>query len=260
MSETSTTWKTPPATLLLEPNEVHLWSASLQSDVPSLEYYRALLSEDETRKAGKYYFEKDRNHYTIARGVLRSLLGHYLYTNARSLRFDYNEYGKPLLIPFNKEHNDETRTLHFNLSHSGEIALYAFSYRRHVGIDVELMRSNIEYDDLARISFSPNERTVLHTLEAGEKLQGFYNCWTRKEAFIKAIGKGLSHPLASFDVSLRPNETARLLANREPDGHSDWALLDLDVAHGYAGALAAEGFGWQPRFWQWNHQGRETTI
>jgi 4'-phosphopantetheinyl transferase len=158
-----------------------------------------------------------------------------------------NEYGKPALVyPPHGAH------VHFNLSHSGELALYAFAYDKRVGIDVEYKRSDVEYEAIARVSFSPNEQAVLRSLPNEVKQEAFYNCWTRKEAYIKALGKGLSHPLDQFDVSLTPGESPALLADRQdPQAPARWSLCALAPEAHYAGALVVEGAGLQLTCWQW---------
>jgi len=142
--------------------------------------------------------------------------------------------------------------LQCNVSHSHELALLAFSYRRELGVDVEYMRTNIEYEDLARHSFSPNEQAVLLALPPEVRQQAFFNCWTRKEAYIKARGMGLSLDLAIFDVSLVPGEPIALLASREDQREvARWRFYELDPGPGYAGALAVEGQEWALHCWQW---------
>ena len=247
MNNSGQQWKLPPVTLKLEKNEIHVWQASLNVEVTVLQTLQRLLTEEEVTKARQFRFEKDKHHFIIARGVLRMLLGRYLKTNPHLLRFDYNAYGKPSLdYPFSES------TLHFNVSHSHEMALYAFTYARQIGVDVEYMRSGIDYEDLARYSFSSHERAMLDTLPKALRQQGFYNCWTRKEAYIKAKGKGLSLPLGLFDVSLRPDDPAKLLASREvPKETTCWSLQELLPASGYAGALAVEGSGCDVSYWHW---------
>ncbi|HEV7237210.1 MAG TPA: 4'-phosphopantetheinyl transferase superfamily protein, partial [Ktedonobacteraceae bacterium] len=144
--------------------------------------------------------------------------------------------------------------LSFNISHAHDLALYAFTYVRQVGVDVEYIRLNDDYEHLAQHYFSPYERTVLQTLPMEEKQQAFFQCWTRKEAYIKAKGLGLSLPLDLFDVSLRPNEPAALLQSREnPREAARWSLRELAPGAGYVGALAVEGKkDWQLHCWQWD--------
>lgn len=163
------------------------------------------------------------------------------------MRFIYNEYGKPALHPALAQ-ND----LHFNLSHSGELALFAFVRGPLVGIDIELIRSNIEYEQIAQRFFSPQEQHALRMLPATEMAVAFFRCWARKEAYIKARGQGLSIPLDQFSVSLRPGEPPRLLHHQnDPQEAARWSLYDLTPGEDYAAALAVEGRHRQIRCWEW---------
>ena len=124
-----------------------------------------------------------------------------------------------------------------------------------IGVDVERVRSNFEYEEIAERFFSANEVAILRTIPAEQKLEAFYNCWTRKEAYIKAHGKGLSLPLDSFDVSFAPGEPPILLMTRdEPQESSHWTLVDLQPGPGYVGALAVKGTGCRFRYWEWNQR------
>lgn len=247
MNDMDRRWNTPPGKLELTGDEVHVWRASLQAPLARVQHLRTLLAPEETTKADRFYFDRDRNHYIVARGLLRTLLGRYLSMEPEKLCFTYNKYGKPEL-----EFPRINPPLQFNVSHSHELALLAFSYRRELGVDVEYMRTNIEYEDLARHSFSPNEQAVLLALPSEVKQQAFFNCWTRKEAYIKARGMGLSLDLAIFDVSLVPGEPIALLASREDKREvARWRFYELEPGPGYAGALTVEGQEWALRCWQW---------
>jgi 4'-phosphopantetheinyl transferase len=164
------------------------------------------------------------------------------------LRFGSNAYGKPFLA-----FSSLSPTLHFNLSHSAGLALYAFSYARQVGIDVEYKRADIDYDSLAKVSFSPNEQALLYSLPDNLKRNAFFHCWTRKEAYIKARGKGFSIPTHKFGVTIMPGEPAALLQSQEdPQEITRWSLQDLALGTGFAGALAVEGTGWSLSCWKWD--------
>ncbi|TMC16156.1 MAG: 4'-phosphopantetheinyl transferase superfamily protein [Chloroflexi bacterium] len=239
-------WSVPDLPPVLSPAEVHVWCASLVAAPATIQTLRPLLSADELTRANRFYFEKDRHHFIVARGVLRILLGRYLTMPPAQLRFSYNEYGKPFL-----DLTSRTPILQFNISHSQDFALLAFTSNRLVGVDIEYMRV-IEFEQLAEHSFSPYEQVTLQALPLSVRHAGFYNCWTRKEAYIKARGRGLSLPLDSFDVSLRPGEAARLLASREDRREVQrWSLQALTPPAGYAGALAVEGRDWQLKQWRW---------
>lgn len=224
----------------LADNDVHVWQVSLQQPVAVVTALHHLLNEDEAQRAARFHFPADQRRFTVGRGLLRLLLGRYLDAQPTQLCFAYNAYGKPQLAVVGEE-----PALHFNLSHSGEIALYAFARHYHLGIDVEQMRANLEWDALAQHVFSPYEQATLARLPASEQLPAFFRGWTRKEAFIKARGMGLSLPLDQFDVTLTPDEPAQLLATRDdPQEVTRWTLSDLPCPAGYAAALAVGGHGW----------------
>jgi 4'-phosphopantetheinyl transferase len=200
-----------------------------------------LLSAGERDRAGRFYFEKDRKHYIMARGQLRVILSRYLDTNPDQLRFRSNPYGKPGLTGLSG-----MEWLTFNVSHSGGLALYAVAHSRRVGIDLERIREDVSCDLLARRFFSARENDALHALPPEAKTKAFFDCWTRKEAYIKGRGEGLSIPLEQFDVSLGPGEPAKLLGNRlHPDDVSRWSLQEITLAPGYAAAVAVEGRDWR---------------
>jgi 4'-phosphopantetheinyl transferase len=238
-----------PASLTLAPTEVHIWLASLEQPPDCVRHFLNTLSLDEQTRAARFIFEKDRRRFTVARGILRSLLGHYLQTPAATLSFAYNAYGKPSL-----QTPTVQPTLCFNLSHSYELALYAFTYERELGIDIEYMR-DLAMDDyllMARSHFSSSEYATLRSLPESLHKQAFFNCWTRKEAYIKTRGMGISIPLDTFDVSLAPDEPAALLASREaPHTVAAWSLSTPMVPPDYAAALIVEGHTWHSSLRQW---------
>jgi 4'-phosphopantetheinyl transferase len=226
--------------------EVQVWLAQLDQPPSVCDRLEQILSEDELLRARRFHFERDRQHFIVARGLLRSLLGCYLDLAPTALQFAYGHHGKPMLV-----HQPTDSALHFNLSHSHDLALYALAWGREVGVDIEYMRPLEDAEDIARHFFSLPEQAMLRELPAEEKQQGFYNCWTRKEAYIKAIGEGLSQPLDQFVVSLAPQEPARLLSVQDkPDETSRWSFQALQPPTGYAAALAVEGTGWQLSCWQ----------
>ena len=240
-------WQIPSQQITLSTSDVHVWKAPLVASEHEYATYQQILSPDERERAGRFYFEKDRRHWTIAHGILRLLLARYLDSNPHELHFVNNSYGKPALAGRFAETG-----LQFNLSHSAELALYAFTYYRQVGVDVEYMRPNIEWDSLARSQFSPAEYTALQALSPSLQEKAFFLCWSRKESYIKAKGMGLSIPLDQFDVSLVPDEPAQLLASlEEAQATVRWSLNALEPGNDYAGALTVEGFDWHLRCWQW---------
>jgi len=242
------TWLAPPATPTLPANEVHVWRASLAQPETVLLQLQQTLSPDEQLRAAKFRFDRDRHRFIIARGVLRTLLDRYLYMLPAQLQFAYNEYGKPSL-----DTPAPGKPLHFNLSHSHELALFAFSYIGPVGVDIEYMRAGVSAEQAARVSFSPREQALLLALPLDERREAFYTCWTRKEAYIKGRGTGFSLEPSLFDVAFLPGEPAALLASREDPGEpARWMLQALQPGADYAGALAVEGHDWSLRCYEWS--------
>ena len=213
-----------------------------------IQHLRQTLSADELGRAKRFLFERDRRRFIVGRGVLRNILSRYTKENPARLRFRYSKYGKPFLIPPAGQD-----TLRFNLSHSGELALYAITCRRDIGIDVEQIRSMPDAEQLAERFFSNQENQTFRAVSPEQKDTAFFNCWTRKEAYVKAIGEGLSLPLDQFDVSLAPGEPAALLRARgRPQEPEHWFLEGLEPAPGYVGGLVVEGSVGRLTRWQWS--------
>jgi 4'-phosphopantetheinyl transferase len=225
--------------------EVHVWRASLERDDSEVERLWAALAPDERERARRFHFERDRRRFVLARGVLREILGRCLGLAPALIRFAYNEYGKPSL-------REDMGGLRFNASHSAGAALYACTLGCEVGIDVELLRDDFASFEVAERFFSRAEVRSLDALPAHLRTQGFFNCWTRKEAYIKALGEGLSHPLNSFSVSLAPGEPVRLISTDTDRLEADpWSIVDLKPFEGYAAALAIRGSDPEIQCWDW---------
>jgi 4'-phosphopantetheinyl transferase len=240
-------WPPAPTDLTLDSHDVHVWRIPLGLPDSQVEILRRTLAPDELSRASRFHFEKDRRHYILARGALRRVLGRYLDVDPGQLGFSYTDYGKPALIA-----SSQPKTLNFNLSHSHQLALIAVTGRGQLGVDVEHVRPVPDLEDLAQRFFSAQEYAALQALPEEEKLRGFFYCWTRKEAYIKARGEGLSVPLNQFDVSLTPGEASRLLSVRgDPQEAARWSLLDLIPAPGYVAALAVERYDGRLYQWGW---------
>ena len=241
-------WQTlaSSGSLTLPNHEVHVWRTNLNTSPAHLQSLQRALSSDELERANRFHFAQHRHHFIVARGTLRTLLSRYLNTSPKELHFQYNVYGKPAL-------DFPATRLHFNLSHSHELALFAFSYNREIGVDIEYMSRDIEYNELAQHTFSLQEATTITALSGEAKREGFFNCWTRKEAYIKARGMGVSLDLACFDVSLRPGDPVTLLQSREnPHEVTRWRFEALNAGEDYKAAIAVEGHDWQLRTWQFS--------
>jgi 4'-phosphopantetheinyl transferase len=223
--------------LTLSRDEVHLWHIAL--DEHAVESLKPFLNSEESVRANRFHFARDRNHFTVARAVLRKLLSTYLRIEASDVRLSYGEMGKPFL----DAHADEIR---FNLAHAGGRALYGFSRHRDLGVDLELIREDFTGDDIARRFFSATEVDALQSVPDELRKNAFFNCWTRKEAYIKARGEGLSMPLDCFDVSLIPGEPAALLKNHADEAEvRRWEMRSISVADGFVAAIVVEGHGWE---------------
>jgi 4'-phosphopantetheinyl transferase len=193
-----------------------------------------LLSRDERERAEKFRFTKHRRHYIVARASLRRLLAERLRIAPRAVELVETEYGKPRLSPVHGSVH-----LDFNLSHSGALALYAFTSGRAVGIDVELIREVPDIDDLAACFFSPSESASLQALPLARRSLAFLACWTRKEAFIKALGQGLSCPLDGFDVTIDPDAPARITRIEAGIGSvANWTMQAFTPNPCYIAAVA----------------------
>jgi len=245
-------WRPPPEILVLRCDEVHVWRATLDQTPSQIESFRHYLAADEPARAERFYFQRDREHFIVARGMLRAILGGYLNRAPESLSLCYSSHGKPALA--GESGGDAIR---FNLSHSHGIALYAVTRGREVGIDVERIRFNLAVAEIAERFFSRREVAMLRTLPTEEQREAFFRCWTRKEACLKARGEGLSLPLDQIDVSLAPVEPdAEPGTQRDSSEASRWSLQELGPAPGYVAALAVEGQGWRLACWQWPDPGQ----
>jgi len=228
-------------TLSLGDDEVHVWRVDLSAAAATQTQWEQFLSPDERERTARFHFEKDRLHFSAARSWLRIVLGRYLESAPGSLRFRYAEKGKPSL-----DSSQEANRLTFNISHSGGLALFAFTRGRELGIDVEGIRRDFDTEAIARRFFSAAEQARLSDLPADQRPEAFFRCWTRKEAYIKARGEGLSLPLHQFDVSIGIGDQNALLATRPDPGEARlWSLSDLEGGQGFAAAIAVAGSGWK---------------
>lgn len=220
---------------LPDTHRAEVFTFSLDVGADRLASLREILSADERTRAEAFVFPLHANRYIAGRGTLRQILAARLDAEPSALVFRTNAYGKPSLAA------PGPQGLHFNLSHTGDVALLALSRTVELGVDVEEIRGTPVEDGLPAMVFSAREQAVLAALPPDRQLRGFYLGWTRKEAFVKACGRGLSMPLKDFDVTLDPDAVARVerIAD-EPGGAGRWALAHLDLAGGLVGAIAAQ--------------------
>jgi 4'-phosphopantetheinyl transferase len=227
-------WPRTDRALPLRPDEVHVWQARLDADERMVTELEALLVADERQRADRFYFPRDRRRFVVGRGLLRVLLGEYLSIPPADVALAAGAFGKPHVVG--------ESSLRFNIAHSADLALYAIAAGREVGIDVEQERADVECDQLAQRFFAPEEIAALHALPPAERRTAFFRCWSRKEAYLKALGLGLQISLAGFAVTLT-GPVALLHTKHDPAQLDRWELRDLAPALGFAGAVAVEGRG-----------------
>ena len=229
-------WPTPTSHPGLGPAEIHVWSATLDVQPDQIQAVSSCLDPAERLRAERFVRPRGRIRYAVARGTLRALLGRYLDADPASVAFRYGTHGKPRIdARFG-------RRLRFNISHSEGRALLAFALGREVGVDLELVRPDVSCEAIARRSFSSEEwQTLLASPAEGRPLL-FFRCWTRKEAYVKGKGSGVSIPLDSFRVSLG-DPAALLSVEGDSSETGRWRLENLDVGPSFAAALAYDGDG-----------------
>ncbi|MFO0846089.1 MAG: 4'-phosphopantetheinyl transferase superfamily protein [Gemmataceae bacterium] len=222
-------------TWALGPDEIQLWSVSLTRSEAELARLRELLSEEEYARACCYKPRHVRDQYVTARGVLRLILGSYLGLDPARVRFETSNTGKPRL---------PGGGLYFNVTHSHQMGLIAVTRHGEVGVDIEHVRPISTFLDMAERYFTPGEVAALRRLPPGAREQAFFHTWTRKEAFLKATGLGLSHGLERFEVSVPPDDPARILhIDGDHTQGQRWSMTCLEPAPGYVGAVAVEEHG-----------------
>ncbi len=240
-------WASPPNDLVLTSADVHVWRASLYLPLERVFALEQILAQDERQRADRFVRPEDRTRFIVGRGLLRSILGCYLSTDPGKLKFYDSPFGKPALA-----HESKPPVIRFNLSHAGGLALYAVAAGREVGVDIECIRPDFGTEEIAERFFSRREVAMLRALPASSRLKAFFDCWTRKEAYLKARGEGLSLPLDRFDVSFSPGQPAALLSVHDnPTEVGRWSLRELFPGPGHVAAVAVEGHAWHLRCWQW---------
>jgi 4'-phosphopantetheinyl transferase len=217
---------------------VQVWTVRLEGSDGCFQRSTGLLSADEAARAARFHFEQHRKRFVFGRAALRVLLGKILGLAPECVQFRYGSKGKPELA-------DSTCSVRFNVSNSGDLAACAFTSGCSIGVDLEQVRAIPEIQDIARRFFAGEEVAELMSLPEQERQNGFFRCWTRKEAYIKAVGDGLSVPLDSFRVTLRPDDEARMLdLGGSAEAARNWSLHEFRPSPGYLGAVAYPG---QPR-------------
>jgi 4'-phosphopantetheinyl transferase len=231
--------------LLLPEDEVQVWRVDLEAVRADEPRWQSVLSSDESTRAARFHFAVDRQRFVTARALLRTILAGYLASDPKGLSFSYSQKEKPSLGP-----DLAGSGINFNVSHSAGIALLAFTRRREIGIDVEQVRRDFDVEAIAKRFFSPREQEQLAALTNEQGFEAFFRCWTRKEAYIKATGEGLSLPLHQFDVSIAAEDRDALLCTRPDNSEAAlWLLRDIPAGPGYVAALCVGGREWRLKNW-----------
>ena len=234
---------TPAARHTLAHGEVHIWKLETEPKA-DLEPYSRLLSPEEQNRAARFRFPHLTHNFVVDHGRMRLIIGSYTGIAPEDIAYSVNEFGKPELA--NPEAADLPGRLRFNLSHTEGLALLAVCLDADIGVDVEAVRAINDLKLIAQSHFSPREIAALQDFAPAEQQLAFFRCWTRKEAFLKAHGQGLSIPLDSFAVSLAEEDRPVLLDCRwKPEEVNRWSFFSLDPGRGYASALAIEGAQWR---------------
>lgn len=223
-----------PAASTLDPRDIHLYRIELSGNEERIGQVKALLSDDEKKRAVRFVRQSDRDAFILSHGCLRTILSRYLDKEAHDLVFETNEHGKPHLAQLQR-----TADIHFNLSHSGGLALVGICLNDEIGVDIERIRSLSNMEGMARKVFSAREQQEFQSLPEGIKPEGFFNAWTRKEALIKAWGRGFRHPLQSFSVALNPEAVGETsVPDVVLEDESAWRVYSFLAAPGYFAAVA----------------------
>ncbi|MCT7951979.1 4'-phosphopantetheinyl transferase superfamily protein [Ancylothrix sp. C2] len=246
MTAENITWQPAP---LLTPtpaeNQIHLWKAFLNQPAAQIQQLSQTLSADEIARANRFHFEKDRNNFIVSRGTLRIILSRYLNLPPQNLKFTYSKQGKPAL-------HTETQIC-FNLSHSHQLALYAITLNKEIGIDVEFVRPITEAENIVKNYFSDKESALFNTISIAHQTEAFFNAWTRKEAYLKATGQGLIQPLNEIEVSITPGEPAKLLSiSGDTQKAGRWTLTHLIPHPSYIACVAISAHNLDYKYWQPN--------
>jgi 4'-phosphopantetheinyl transferase len=231
----------------LDERGVLVWFVDLCAPNSLTEGLDKVLSSAERERAAKFKFEKDRACYVASHAALRNILGWYLRIEPLALEFSAGPQGKPEL-----ESKSDRHALQFNLSHSHEAALVAVTLGRQIGVDIECIKGDFQWEEIAERFFAPGEIARLRALPRDQQQRAFFTCWTRKEAYIKAKGGGLSIPLQDFEVSVSPGEPASLMSCiTDPEEVARWSLAEVDAGPDYEAAVAVQGRGWDLKCLRW---------
>jgi len=235
----------PSNSYILEDKKIHIWYQNLDNSLFSVKDLVKILSLDEKKRVARFYFQRDQVHFIVSRGLLRILIGGYLSLDPAGLRFQYGAHGKPILNTFS-----QTIPLHFNLSHSDGLGLYAFALGEELGVDLEKVHEDFQWYGIAERLFSAHERAILWELPISMRKEEFFTLWTYKEAYIKARGNGFSIPFDHVDLSPAISQPERVFRIRDIAGeNTHWSFFKLIPSiENYVAAIAIRGLSWQLQY------------
>ena len=240
-------WRLPLESIALTEQDVHVWKAELDLSDKQVQTLFQVLSTDEQVRAEKFRFKEHCNRFVVARATLRLILGQYLQQPPQQLHFLYSDRGKPSLAP-----EINPLQLQFNVSHSGDLALYGVTCDRKIGIDVEYLRPMPDATKLATRFFSSQEATMIQSLSPPAQQIAFFRAWTGKEAYLKATGDGLAGSLDQVEVTLKAEDPVALRRlNGNEQAALEWRLVSIAPHKNYIASLAVLGHNWQLSCWQW---------
>lgn len=243
----NTNWQNPSSPPSLTGNRVHVWRASLDLSSCEINSLADILSPDEITRAEKFHFDRHRRRFIAARGILRQLLGDYLVIAPSQVQFCYSDRGKPFL------HQSEADSLNFNVSHSEEYALYGFAFDRAIGVDIEYLRPMPDAESIAKRFFAPAELNHIQNAPPQDRHRIFFQLWTAKEAYLKAIGTGLTNMLDSVEIAFDENSLAYFQSFSGERQTTNWKLCPCTPAAKYVGAIAIEDLACDRcDFWHWD--------
>jgi len=237
------TWQETPETLSLSEDHIDVWLCDLKQLSHEINNFYSILSEDERERADKLKVEDKKQQYIITKGVLRQRLGLLTNIEPEYFVFEHLEHGKPVLV------NDARYAdIKFNVSHSHDFALIAIALKQNIGIDIEKINHDSKHDELVARFFSKAEQTEFQTIPDANKARAFCACWTRKEAFIKAVGDGVNYGLDKFDVTVDTDKQAPEINLHKPSEET-WSAINLPVDDDYMACLVSDRDGLSVRRW-----------
>ena len=248
MTASDCLWNTPPTTLILSSDNIHIWCANLDLSIHEIEMFCQTLSADEKNRAQRFHFEEHRQFFIASRGILRAILSRYSGIDPHQIQFNYGSRGKPEIAE-----SCGVNKLKFNLSHSGKVALYAITNAREIGIDIEKIHPIADAEQIAKRFFSAKEFEWLSQLSPSEKPAAFFDLWTCKEAYLKAIGEGLAFGLDQFEILFSASQPPKILTIQgNLQAAQPWYLQQLTPVLGYVGAVAVKADNPSFNYWQWS--------